>query len=250
MKVFREPLQPKIMGILNTTPDSFSDGGRFWRDGKLQVELVVEIAKKMVEDGADILDIGGESSGPNSKDVSLEEELKRVIPAVRAIREAGVDVKISVDTYKAEVVRQAIFAGATMINDVTALRGDPEMVEVVADFGKQVVLMYSKNPTARTTRTVVHYDDVVKTILAFFEERLEYAFAHGVKREQIILDPGMGLFVSGDPQYSFEIIERLGEFKALGFPVLLGPSRKSFLAGAAIPEACRAADILRVHEIC
>jgi dihydropteroate synthase len=211
----------KIMGILNVTPDSFSDGGKY-----MDPDLAVARARQIVEEGADMIDIGGESSGPGSVDVPLEEELRRVIPLVRAIRKVAF---ISVDTYKAEVARQAIAAGARMINDVTGLRGDPEMVRVIAATGAPVVLMYSKDPTARTTRLKKHYRDVVKIIYKFLEERIDFVLRNGVKPNQIIIDPGMGAFVSMDPKYSFEILERLAEFKKLGFPILVGVSRKSFL---------------------
>lgn len=276
MSVFKKidgiPKRVAIMGIINVTPDSFSDGGRFYCAGKIcgepDLNKIISETEKMVADGADILDIGGESSGPDSKDVSLQEELRRVIPVVKVLRKRWpcrkfrerryldcryrplieVVPQISVDTYKPEVAQQAIDAGADMINDVTAFRGggrsngngdgngDGGMVKVVAQTGVPVVLMYSKDSSARTTRKMVQYDDVIRTIKDFFEERIVFAEKNGVKRDQIILDPGMGFFVSGDPKYSFEILERLDEFQIFGCPILLGPSRKSFLRGL-MPEA-------------
>lgn len=233
------------MGILNVTPDSFSDGGKY-----VKPQEALKQALQMIKEGADIIDIGGESSGPNSKDVTLKEELRRVIPVVLSLRalvkKEGSNLLISVDTWKAEVARQAVMAGANMINDVTALRGDPGMAKIVAQTGVPIVLMYSKDPTARTTRTQKRYKNVVKTIIAFLQERVDFALAAGIKRTQIILDPGMGAFVSSIPKYSYEILERLKEFKKLGFPILVGASRKSFLPGT-IHE--RLAPTLKAHRL-
>lgn len=213
--------ETKIMGILNVTPDSFSDGGRF-EGGNL-----LEVLGRMIEDGVDLVDIGGESTGPGSSDVSLEEELRRVVPAVAAVREAFPELVISVDTWKSEVAEAALEAGADMINDVTAGRGDGRIFEVVARRGAPIVLMYSKDGTPRTTRNVVRYDDVMRTVKDFLRERIEVAKAFGVK--EIIVDPGMGAFVSGDAAPSFELLERIEELDELGCPVLVGTSRKSFL---------------------
>lgn len=253
---------PRIMGILNTTPDSFSDGGNLYRNGVLDLELAVKTASKMVDEGADILDIGGESSGPDSKNISLEEEIQRVVPVISMIRErfSKDRVLISVDTYKAEVARQAVLAGADLVNDVTALRGDPEMASVLVEADIPVVLMYSKDSAARTTREVREYPDVVATISAFFEERIAFAESRGILRRRIFLDPGLGFFVSGDPKYSFEIIDRLEEFQRFQLPIVLGPSRKSFLGGALGERlektiaacqkvASKGVSILRVHDV-
>lgn len=243
------------MGILNVTPDSFSDGGRY-----VDVAAAVERAHTMVNEGADSIDIGGESSGPNSTNVSLEEELRRVIPVVKEIAKKSWAPILSVDTYKAEVARQAIAAGAKMINDVTALRGDPEMPRVLAHQDVDVVLMYSKDPTARTTRTKKRYSDVVKTVATFLKARALFAQKSGIKKTRIILDPGMGAFVSALPKYSYEILARLGEFKKLGFPLLVGTSKKSFLPGTVAERleptlithfiaTQNGASILRVHDV-
>lgn len=253
---------PRIMGILNTTPDSFSDGGKLYWDGVLDMNLVLEAASKVVSEGADILDIGGESSGPDSKNVPLEEELRRVIPAIVALREqfSKERVLISVDTYKAEVARQGILAGADMVNDVTALRGDLVMASVLREADVPVILMYSKDLTARTTREVREYSDVVAAICDFFEERIAFAELQGIARNRLFLDPGLGFFVSGDPQYSFEIVDRLQEFQRFQLPIVLGPSRKSFLGGALDQRlektiaVCKKAvsngvSILRVHDV-
>jgi len=217
--------RPLIMGILNLTPDSFSDGGRFNTE-----QSALKQARKLIRDGADIIDIGGESTGPNSRNVSLKEELNRVIPILKKIRKIT-KIPISIDTYKAEVASQALEAGANIINDVTALRGDKNMASVAAKYNCPIILMYSKDSTQRTTRAPKKYKDVIKTIKDFWKSRVSYATRHGIKKENIILDPGMGAFVSGIADYSFEIVTRLNELTNLGFPVLIGISRKSFLGG-------------------
>ncbi|MBT5016186.1 dihydropteroate synthase [Candidatus Peregrinibacteria bacterium] len=252
------------MGILNVTPDSFSDGGDLdGSEGGVLVEAVVQRAQKMILEGADILDIGGEATGPGSKDVSLEEELSRVIPVIKAVRAELPEVWISVDTWKAEVARQAIVAGADMVNDVTALRGDEEMANVVLENEVPICLMYSKDGNARTTTDSIEYDDVMVTIKDFLRERVEMAQQKGIP--QIILDPGMGVFVSMNPDYSYEVLEKLRELEELGFPILVGTSRKSFLTarfGEKVPKerlegsvmttlqaALNGAHILRVHDV-
>ncbi len=250
--------KPLVMGILNVTPDSFSDGGQFHNAGE-----AVEHALKMIEEGADIIDMGGESTGPGSKDVSMDEELFRVMPVFEALRKRT-EAWISVDTYKSGVAKAVLDGGADMINDVTALRGDSKMAELLAAGDVPVVLMYSKDSTARTTREETHYDDVVATVKKFFEERLKYAEESGLAKSRLILDPGMGAFVSADPKYSLQLLKRLREFDPFGLPVLVGPSRKSFIGQVlAVPlhqrlegtlAACAAAvmngaSILRVHDV-
>lgn len=236
------------MGILNVTPDSFTDGGRFER------EDIVKVARQMVEDGATILDIGGESTGPGSADVSLEEELERVIPVLRRVREVLPKVTISVDTWKSEVARAALEAGADMINDVTAGRGDERIFEVAAEFNVPIILMYSKDSSPRTTRDLVEYEDVMETVKDFLQERIEMARSYGVQK--IVVDPGMGAFVSGAPEPSWEILDRIEEFEDLGFPVLVGTSKKSFLGDDRVHGTLATtlslrgkADILRVHDV-
>jgi dihydropteroate synthase len=248
------------MGVLNVTPDSFSDGGEFYTK-----HLAVQRAQAMILEGADILDIGGESTGPGSQDVGLAEELSRVIPVIEAIRQVNTDIWISVDTWKAEVARQALMAGADMVNDVTGLRGDPLMVDVLSRAGVPVVLMYAKDDSARTTNEVVHYDDVVGSIMAFWAERMAYATSKGVTWDQIVLDPGMGSFVSADAKYSMEILERLREFEVMEQPLLVGASRKGFIRDvwggekpkdrlegslmAAQMAALNGAHIIRAHDV-
>jgi len=215
------------------TPDSFSDGGKF-----LDPKKAVRRALEMIEEGADIIDIGGESSGPGSVNVSLKDELKRVIPVVKALNArmkkmpAGLQgrekILISVDTYKAEVAAQAVKAGANMINDVTAFRGDPDMAKTLAKLNIPVVIMYSKDPSARTTRKNVRYKDVVKTVADFLRKQMSAGIKAGIKKENLILDPGMGAFISADPKYSLQLLKRLLELKKLG-PLLVGASRKGFI---------------------
>ncbi|MBI2639167.1 dihydropteroate synthase [Candidatus Peregrinibacteria bacterium] len=244
------------MGILNVTPDSFSDGGKY-----MNSRHAVERATELMYEGADIIDIGGESSGPGSIYVPVEEELRRVLLVIHRVhRRARGKALISIDTYKAEVAMQCILNGADMINDVTALRGDPEMAHIVAETGVPIILMYSKDPTARTTRIKKRYRDVIKTVSDFFEERIDFALRAGIRRGQIIIDPGMGAFISMEPKYSYEILHRLGEFKKFCMPILVGTSRKSFLPGtieqrleptlaANLLAIQNGADIIRVHDV-
>ena len=250
--------RPLLMGVLNVTPDSFSDGGRY-----VSVSEAVRACLKMIDDGADMIDIGGEATGPGSREVSLAEELKRVIPVVEQLR-LKTDAWISVDTWKAQVARLAVKAGADMINDVTALRGDVEMAKVIAELGVPVVLMYSKDPVPRTTLDEKVYVNVVDTVMNFLRERLEYASRFGIAMEKCVLDPGMGAFISMDPKYSLQILKRLKEIVSLGRPVLVGASRKSFIGkvlGLPVGErlegglACLAhalmggAAIIRTHDV-
>jgi len=223
--------KPVVMGVLNVTPDSFSDGGKF-----NSINSSVKRVGEMVEQGAKIIDIGGESTGPGSKDVSVMEEIKRVVPVIESVRKKFPDIFISIDTYKSEVVKAAYKAGADMVNDVTAGRGDPKMFSVVVKCKMPIVLMYSKDSSARTTRDKIQYEDVMRSVSSFLEGRVSEARAQGV--EQVIVDPGMGAFVSGEPKYSFEILRRLSELKSFGLPILIGASRKSFLGGAVGTE-CR-----------
>jgi len=215
--------KPLVMGILNVTPDSFSDGGKY-----LEPKKALERALEMVEEGADIIDIGGESSGPDSKNVSLKDELARVIPVLRMLR-AHTKALLSVDTYKAEVARSAIEAGADMINDVTAFRGDGALADVVAAAGVPVVIMYSKDSSARTTRRAVQYKNVVNEVQKFLRERILFGMKRGIKKSQFILDPGMGAFISTEPKYSLQILKKLQSFEKLGMPILVGASRKGFI---------------------
>jgi len=191
---------------------------------------IVAIAKKHLSDGANILEIGGESTGPASKDVSPEEELSRVAPLVSLLRTHIPTCWICIDTWKSSVARECLALGADCMNDVTAGRGDPAMLRTVAEAGASIILMYSKDSSARTTVEPVQYDDVIKSIKEFLIERIVAAESAGIPRDRIIVDPGLGHFVSSDPTYSYEILARLHELSELG-PILVSPSRKSFLAG-------------------
>lgn len=214
----------QVMGILNVTPDSFWDGGE-----TTTVGAALDRAQRFAAWGADWIDVGGESTGPGSCDVSSDEELARVIPVVTALAKT-LTLPISVDTTKAAVAEAAIAVGASLVNDTGALRWDPAMAGVIARAGAGVVLMYSKDETPRTTTRAVVYDDVVDTVVEFLRKRIAYALAEGIAPHRIVVDPGMGWFVGADPRYSYEILKGLDRVRALGYPVLVGPSRKSFLA--------------------
>ena len=244
-----------VMGILNVTPDSFSDGGCY-----LDVQRAVAHTKLMVEAGATLVDIGGESSRPGASPVSVDEELARVIPVIRAIVDT-VDVLISVDTYKAEVARQALKTGAHLVNDITALHCDTAMASVVASMEAGLILMHMKG-TPRTMQQSPQYDDVVSEVCTSLQESIEIAEAQGVAAERIIIDPGIGF--GKTTEHNLELLKRLAEFRALNKPLLVGTSRKSFIGnvlGLPVTErvegtaatVCWAiahgADIVRVHDV-
>jgi dihydropteroate synthase len=242
--------ETKFMGVVNTTPDSFSDGGRFDEGG----DSVLDVVSQMILDGASIIDVGGESTGPGSKDVSLDEELGRVVPVIAAIRSAHPEVLISVDTWKSEVADAAVKAGANMINDVTGGRGDQGIAKVAAAHNVPLVLMYSKDAGPRTSSEAVEYEDVMATIKSFLKERVDWARTQGV--DEIIIDPGMGAFLSTNPKYSWEVIDRIEELRELGCQILVGTSRKSFLGedrfGGTLltTQMLRGrVDYLRVHDV-
>ena len=209
-----------IMGVLNVTPDSFSDGGKFFT-----FQHAVNRAKQMVEEGADIIDIGGESSRPNASPVAVEEEIRRVVPVVEELVK-HISVPISVDTVKAEVARRALQAGAAIINDITALTGDPAMAKVVADFQVPVILMHMKG-TPDTMQNNPSYEDPVGEISAYLSEAIRRAEAAGIAREKIIVDPGIGFGKTLGHNYT--IMKHLKNLEILGVPILMGTSRKSFI---------------------
>ena len=209
-----------IMGILNITPDSFSDGGLY-----LDTEKAVEHALRLADDGADIIDVGGESTRPYSQRVPLEEELKRVIPVIEGIRRYS-DIPISIDTYKAEVAKRAIDAGASIVNDITALRGDPKIAEVVRDRQVPLVLMHMKGDPSNMQDNPT-YDNLMEEISLFLKERAQYAISRGISKEKVIVDPGIGFGKTFE--HNLEIINRLGILQELGYPILIGTSRKRFL---------------------
>lgn len=203
-----------VMGILNATPDSFSDGGEF-----NTCERAVQHAVQLVQDGADLIDIGGESTRPGAVPVSLEEELERVIPVIKAVR-AAVEVPISIDTYKAEVANQAILAGADIINDVWGAKADPAMGEVAAKHEVPIILMHNRHD--------MNYGDIMEDIKVDLDESIALVKGAGVHERNIILDPGIGF--AKTYEQNLEVMRRLDEFSALGYPVLLGTSRKSLVA--------------------
>ncbi len=245
-----------VMGVINVTPDSFSDGGMFH-----SVESALSQARRLVEAGADILDIGGESTRPYSQPISLEEELKRVVPVIEAIRKE-MDVVISIDTTKAKVAEAALDVGANVVNDVSGLRFDPAMVEIVASRGVPVILMHMKG-TPRDMQENPVYEDAVGEIMEFLQERIEFAEARGVAPEKIWIDPGIGF--GKRLEDNIAILKGLDRFKGLGRPLLLGPSRKAFLGaitGIEVPAdrdigttavvalaVAKGVDVVRVHNV-
>jgi dihydropteroate synthase len=214
-----------VVAIINVTPDSYYAASR-----SAGVAAVLQRAEECLEQGADVLEIGGESTGPGSMDVSIVEEERRVLPCIEALRKKYPDVWLMVDTYKATIAARALETGADMVNDVTAGRGDPTMFSVVERAGCPYVLMYAKDPSPRTTVRPTKYPDIIKTITTFFQARMRAAKAAGVGIPQIVLDPGLGHFLSADRRYSYEVLLRLAELQNCG-PLLVSPSRKSFLAG-------------------
>ncbi|HEX5592340.1 MAG TPA: dihydropteroate synthase [Solirubrobacterales bacterium] len=245
---------PKIMGVVNVTPDSFSDGGLY-----LDPEAAVAHGRELAEAGAEILDVGGESTRPGAEPVRAEEELRRVVPVIRGVADSS--ARISVDTSKAEVATAALDAGAEIVNDVTALRGDPEMAPLCAERGAVVVLMHMLGEP-RTMQQDPRYDDVVADVKAFLAERLEAAVAAGIDENRVWLDPGIGFGKTG--VHNMELLRRLGELRELGRPLVIGTSRKSFIGkvdgspadqrlggtiASSILAAAEGADVLRVHDV-
>jgi dihydropteroate synthase len=245
-----------VMGIINVTPDSFSDGGQF-----CEPHVAVHHGLRLLEQGADILDVGGESTRPGSVAVSIEAELERVMPVIEGLRRQAPDAVISIDTKKAAVARQAIEAGASVINDITALAGDPEMPMVAARSGVAVVLMHMQG-TPATMQCAPLYEDVVAEVRQCLNDRLEAAIANGIAPQRIILDPGIGF--GKTVEHNLELIRRLDELATLPRPLLIGPSRKSFIGKVLdAPVECRAegtaaviaaailkgARVVRVHDV-
>ncbi|MCD5397781.1 dihydropteroate synthase [candidate division NPL-UPA2 bacterium] len=244
-----------IMGILNVTPDSFFDGGRCQA-----LKDVLARAHLMVEEGADIIDVGGESSRPGSGPIPLKVEIKRVIPVVEQLLKE-VNIPISVDTYKAEIARQALALGAHMINDITALRGDPALGEVAAEYKAPLILMHMRGKP-KDMQDNPHYQALIPELISFFKEAINRASSAGVEEEAILLDPGIGF--GKEMAHNLEIISNLGEFRILGRPLVLGPSRKRVigdvlklpvgerLEGTAAVVAVaiwNGAHLIRVHDI-
>ena len=243
------------MGILNVTPDSFSDGGAY-----VTVEQALSHARQMQAEGADIIDIGAESSRPGAQPIDESEELRRLIPVLEAVHDA-VPLPISVDTTKAAVARRAIQAGATIVNDISALRGDPLMAALVAETGAAVVLMHMQG-TPQTMQQAPRYQNVVEEVSAFLCERVQAAIDHGIRRRQIILDPGFGF--GKLQEHNLQLLASFDMLTHLGYPVLAGVSRKQFIgalvqqpvqergygtAGAVAVAVLKGAHIIRVHDV-
>lgn len=244
----------QLMGVVNVTPDSFSDGGLY-----LDPEAAIAHGRELVEAGADVLDVGGESTRPGAEGVGASEELARVVPVIEGLR--GIAPRISVDTSKAPVAAAALDAGAEIVNDVTALRGDPEMAVLCAERGCGVVLMHMLG-TPRTMQADPRYDDVVADVKAFLAERLGAAVAAGIPEEGIWLDPGIGF--GKTVAHNMELLRRLGELRELGRPLVVGTSRKSFIGridgspaderlggtiASSVLAAVEGAEVLRVHDV-
>jgi dihydropteroate synthase len=215
-----EDKQSLIMGILNVTPDSFSDGGQF-----LNKNSAIGHALKMIEEGADIIDIGGESTKPFSSPVSLDEELSRVLPVIEDLRKET-DVCISIDTTKSEVANQALEMGASIINDVSAMEFDEKMIGVALKFDCPIVLMHMKG-IPKNMQENPHYSSLISEIITYLNARIDFVLSKGIDRKKIIIDPGIGFGKS--VENNFEIINNLNQFADLGYPVMLGASRKSFI---------------------
>ncbi|MCK4967055.1 dihydropteroate synthase [bacterium] len=242
-----------VMGVINVTPDSFSDAGRF-----IEPEAAVEQGLKMVEQGADIIDIGGESTRPGSESISAQKEIDRIMPVVEGLVNNAV---ISVDTYKADVAETALEAGIHIINDISAMRFDPRMAGVAKKFNVPVIMMHIKG-TPKDMQVNPEYNDLIGEIKSYFEERINYAARSGIPNDNIIIDPGIGF--GKRLKDNFIILKRLGDFKDLECPILIGPSRKSFIgntlnlpsdervegtAAAVTAGILFGADIVRVHDV-
>jgi dihydropteroate synthase len=246
---------PVLMGILNITPDSFSDGGRFFKP-----DDAVRRLEELRAQGADVIDIGGESTRPGSDPVTVSEELRRVIPAIEAAAER-IDLPISIDTTKSEVARVALEAGAEIVNDISGLRFDDELAAVAAESGAGLVLMHIRGKP-RTMQQDIHYDDLLGEIVAELGESAESALAAGCEADQIVVDPGIGFGKTAEQ--NLVLIDRLDRIAGLGYPVLIGPSRKSFIGktlgldvedrleatlAACVIALLRGARIFRVHDV-
>ncbi|MGL5083661.1 MAG: dihydropteroate synthase [Microcoleaceae cyanobacterium] len=249
-----------VMGVLNVTPDSFSDGGRF-----NTIETAIAQAKSMIEAGVDIIDIGGQSTRPGSNLISLEEELRRVIPVVEALRTQGGEfakIPISVDTTVSMVAKAAVKAGADLVNDISGAAFDPQMIATVAALGIPIVLMHLRG-TPKTMQTLTQYQDLIGEISQFLQSRIQACQMAGINLDQIILDPGIGF--AKTYEQNLEILRRLPELNVLHCPILIGPSRKSFIghilnqpnpqardwgtAAACVSAIAGSADIVRVHDV-
>jgi len=244
-----------IMGILNVTPDSFANGGRYDR-----IDSALLQAERMAEGGADIIDVGGESTRPGARPVPLKEEIKRTIPVIKRLAKR-INLPISIDTYKSRVAREALDSGASLVNDISALRMDKEMAGVVSRYKAPLILMHMQGRPSNMQKNPT-YGDVVGEIISFLKERIEFAREEKIDEERIIIDPGIGF--GKTTEHNLQIFNRLSEFKSLGRPILVGPSRKSVIgnvlnlpveerlegtAAAVAASILNGADIIRVHDV-
>ena len=244
------------MGILNVTPDSFSDGGKY-----VDAKIAIDHALEMIDNGADIIDIGGESTRPGSEPVSKNDECNRIIPVIESIKKNNSEILISVDTYKSYVAKRAVDAGADLVNDISGLTFDPNMLSYLSGKGIPVILMHI-NGRPKTMQNNPVYDDLIKDIRNFFLKQCNIAKENGIKKNHIILDPGIGFGKSFE--HNFTVIRRLNEICDLGYPVMIGPSRKAFIGDAldlppneriegtlatVVAGIMNGAKIVRVHDI-
>jgi len=246
-----------VMGILNVTPDSFSDGGKY-----VEMDKIIAHANQMVADGADIIDIGGESTRPGAQLLPESEEIARVVPIIKALAKE-ISVPISIDTYKAEVARQAVLAGATYINDVGGAKFDEAMPQVMAESGAKVILMHNRSVKTVNSGALTKYEDVIADVKNELQESIDLVLKAGVKKANIIVDPGVGF--AKDFDANIQVMKQVDQFKALGYPVLLGVSRKGTIGkmvgdldvnnrlegtlAATCWAASKAVDIIRVHDV-
>lgn len=246
---------PQLMGIVNVTPDSFSDGGEHET-----TEAAVAHALKLVEEGADILDIGGESTRPDAEPVSVEEELRRVVPVIQELS-SRTEIPISIDTTKAEVARESVAAGAVILNDISGLQFDPEMISFCASVDAGVICMHIQG-TPQTMQESPHYNNVVEEVYSFFEQRLQLMQDAGIAQERIVFDPGIGFGKTA--RHNVELLRAVPRLRQTGCPLLIGHSRKRFLGkilkrkvderlwgtvGISVAMAQQGADLLRVHDV-
>ena len=245
-----------IMGILNMTPDSFSDGGKF-----NSLEKAIKHTSDLIRDGADIIDIGGESSRPGALPISVEEELNRVLPIISLLRKEFPKILISIDTYKSEVAKKAIDSGADIVNDITAMKNDPKMPQLIYEYKIPIILMHMRG-TPENMQSDINYKDIIDDIIIFFRKAIKYAKSYKIKNEQIILDPGIGF--GKTLEQNFILLKNIKSFCKIGYPILIGTSRKSFLSNilkvgtddllegtiaSSLYAVFNGARILRVHDV-
>ena len=243
------------MGILNITPDSFSDGGKYYN-----LDNAIEYALELVNQGVDIIDVGGESTRPGAKAISLKDEINRVIPVIKGIRSVS-SIPISIDTYKSEVAKKALDSGANIINDISGLNFDSKMIDIVKEYSVPLVIMHIKG-TPQNMQVNPHYDNIIDEIISYFEKRINLCLDYGIPKTHIILDPGIGF--GKQLNDNFILIRKLNIFAELGYPILIGPSRKSFIgltldlpvddrlegtSAAITASIMNGARIIRVHDV-